>query len=325
MPIMPKFKIGDRVIVSNVSDKRTWIKPLEGATGTVKKIFKCANPDVGCYDIGLDYIISESELELDGYKFKVGDKVKIVRTNKMSGSHFIGDVVTIRDLTHTSITNAPCYRVTGDAGKTYLWFNDELELVKPKFDHKNYPGKYVMHVNTEEQAKIFVDYMRNIMGLSWIFNCFDVHKTNTAYNFNKDYYSSISNYSEKGYTILEFEDFDWSDFTMKKEFTKKDLKNGDVVKRRDGLVEILVSDLNVFVGDHGDYAELRCINDDLTSNCNTNRDIIAVRRINCNYGNPFQTFQHEYGTLVYERKEVEEMTLEEVCKALGKEIKIVKK
>jgi hypothetical protein len=51
---------------------------------------------------------------------------------------------------------------------------------------------------------------------------------------------------------------------------------------------------------------------------------MAVRRP-CTKGDCcFNAFEHNYGTLVYERKEVEEMTLEEVCKALGKEIKIVK-
>ena len=262
-------------------------------------------------------------------KFKVGDRVRIVNTRTSSTKKFIGDVVTIEKLSVSNIDKEPCYYVTGEAGFHYKWFDDELELVKLKFNINDYPGNCVMHVTTEKQDEIFRKYLHSLgrtwsLGQKYIeFTYFGDYENNTCYEFNQNKYSNLT-YFLDGYRILEFDDFDWSDF-MKKEFTKADLKNGDVVKRRDGSVEILVSDLHVFVGDHGDYAEMGCINDDLTSSCGTNRDIIAVRRINCNYGNPFQTFQHEYGTLVYERKEVEEMTLEEVCKALGKEIKIVKK
>ena len=68
---------------------------------------------------------------------------------------------------------------------------------------------------------------------------------------------------------------------------------------------------------------LESITNDLLATYNYDADIIAVRRLSdtcC----AFKAFEHKYGTLVYERKEVEEMTLAEVCEALGKEIKIVK-
>ena len=75
--------------------------------------------------------------------------------------------------------------------------------------------------------------------------------------------------------------------------------------------------------DNGGY-RLSTINDNLTHNALSDRDIVAVRRVDDPELVSFNAFKYEYGKLVYERKEVEEMTLEEVCKALGKEIKIVK-
>jgi hypothetical protein len=65
----------------------------------------------------------------------------------------------------------------------------------------------------------------------------------------------------------------------------------------------------------------------LTSAFLDSDDIMEVRRArvgnHCTF-NAFDKFYAANTELVYERKEVEEMTLEEVCKALGKEIKIVK-
>lgn len=116
-------------------------------------------------------------------------------------------------------------------------------------------------------------------------------------------------------------------------FTKKDLKNGDVVKLRDGRVGIvliaLIADdrLNKIIFPDTSYY-LSDYKDDLTCLIQFHElcpdDIMAVRRPPYSINNFFKVFDYSNGELVYERKEVEEMTLEEVCKALGKEIKIVK-
>ena len=114
-----------------------------------------------------------------------------------------------------------------------------------------------------------------------------------------------------------------------KEFTKKDLKNGDVVKLRDERVGIAIPDKDVIVYDSG-YSRLSSYTDSLThcgalvTNIDREMDIIAVRRPENSSQCHFNGLFNYNGELVYERKEVEEMTLEEVCKALGKEIKIVK-
>ena len=114
---------------------------------------------------------------------------------------------------------------------------------------------------------------------------------------------------------------------MNKKFTKEDLKTGDVVLRRNGSVEIVCLETGSFISkDFFNY--LSKVNEDLTFGCgcgsDSDWDIIAVRRPSEPYECQFCAFDKELGELVYEHKEPEEMTLEEVCKALGKEIKIVK-
>ena len=139
----------------------------------------------------------------------------------------------------------------------------------------------------------------------------------TCYSFNNDCYTDIDYYKKENYTILE-----WSDF-MKETFTKADLKTGDVVLKRNGEVEIINRELGMLICKSG-WNDLKDVREDLTSILDSRYDIIAVRRPkekgDCN----FEACEHKWGKLVYERKEVEEMTLEQVCKLLGKEIKIIK-
>ena len=119
--------------------------------------------------------------------------------------------------------------------------------------------------------------------------------------------------------------FDWS-YYMKKAFTKADLKNGDVIKRRDGTVQIVCLETGTFICKGHDYDLIAHVGNDLKYSHNNwpSCDIVAVRRPKEPSDCSFDAFNGGYGELVYERSEPEEMTLEEVCKALGKEIKIVK-
>ena len=200
---------------------------------------------------------------------------------------------------------------------------------KPKFNIENYRGSCVMHVTTEEQDKIFREYLHSLgrhwsLGQSYINTTYFVkYKENTCYEFNRDKFCSLTHYLNISYRILEFDDFDWSDF-MKKEFTKADLKNGDFVKLRDGSIGIALVDIGAITFGH-QVCCLDNIRHDLTNSVNRDCDIMAVRRPTTRLSCTIDIFDAKRGTLVYERKEVEEMTLEEVCKALGKEIKIVKK
>lgn len=114
--------------------------------------------------------------------------------------------------------------------------------------------------------------------------------------------------------------------TDNNKFTKADLKSGDVVLRRDGSVEIVCLETGTLIRRDG-FDILDELTDDLRSTFyyDDSDDVIAVRRPKQSHECQFCAFDEGLGELVYEREdEPEEMTLEEVCKALGKEIKIIK-
>ena len=185
-----------------------------------------------------------------------------------------------------------------------------------KFNINDYEGNYVMHCKTEEEAKDFAGYMISVdRPLVYSLSC--CYGDNVSF-FNEGTWSS-KNYAKKAnYTILE-----WSDF-MNKEFTKADLKTGDVVKFRNGKTGIVNGELHTIIS-RSSWDDLDNYKDNLTSVYGFEQfDIMMIRRPKVKGDCQFIAFDHNWGTLVYERKEVEEMTLEQVCKLLGKEIKIVK-
>lgn len=197
-----------------------------------------------------------------------------------------------------------------------------------KFDINNYKGKYAMHCETEAEAREFCNYLHNI-GREWYTGesylgptDWTTYKEDTVYYFNEGMFGSFNCGDVDSYTILEFSYFDWS-----KEFTKADLKTGDVVLRRNGEVEIVNYELGTLICKEGGYNLLSHFRDDLTHFSMKEYDIVEVRRpkekCDCCF-DAIGPYDYRRGTLVYERKEVEEMTLEQVCKLLGKEIKIVK-
>ena len=191
-----------------------------------------------------------------------------------------------------------------------------------KFNINDYKGNYVMHCKTEAEAKDFCRYL-NSVGRKWCGDksylektCYHDYCSDTVYYFNVGTYGSKKHIKEN-YTILE-----WSDF-MNNRFTKADLKTGDVVMQRDGLIQIAICELNMFITPNG-WNDMDAFDTDLTHEYTEEYDIIAVRRPKEKFECQFNAFNTKYGILVYERKEVEEMTLDEVCKLLGKEIKIIK-
>jgi hypothetical protein len=125
----------------------------------------------------------------------------------------------------------------------------------------------------------------------------------------------------------------WSDFMKDKKFTKADLKNGDVVKLRNGNVVIYIENLKGFIAKDHVYID-DAFTVDLKNIASADRgvdsyDIMQVRRPNSIGDCCFYAFRDDcqFGTLVYDRErddpEIEEMTMEDVCKALGKRVKIV--
>ena len=191
-----------------------------------------------------------------------------------------------------------------------------------KFNIDNYNGKYAMHCKTPEEAREFCNYMHSL-GRRWLngksyynYTFFDYHGPCTVYHFNNDSFGHIFHAKNAGFKVLE-----WSDFT-KKEFDKSHLQNGDVIMFRNGQTAIFIKDIDAFVSE-GDFIHPNDIKADLTHCANPQYDIIAVRRPKFGAQCRLIAFKCGYGNLVYERKNVVKMTLEEVCKALGKEIEIV--
>jgi hypothetical protein len=194
-----------------------------------------------------------------------------------------------------------------------------------KFNINDYKGKYVMHCKTEEEAKDFLAHLDST-GRKWnsdisylTYTHWEDNQPDTVYYFNEGQCGSMNYAKRLNYTILEWEDF------MNKEFTKADLKTGDVVQLRNGEIGIVNGDLGTIVMRDA-FCNLKGFHDDLTREVfdTVAHDIVAVRRPESAYHCQFCAFEKKYGALVYERKEVEEMTLAEVCRLLGKEIKIVK-
>lgn len=191
-----------------------------------------------------------------------------------------------------------------------------------RFDINNYKGKYAMHCKTEQEAREFCDYLHSI-GKKWCNRKSYQDDTewisctiNTCYDFNKGerYYKSY--YIRHDYTILE-----WSDFTT--EFTKADLKDGMVVEYTNGWRRMVLG--QNLIGDKL-YVPLCTYTDDLREEHEPVYTINKVYKSHaCFLG---EIREDDFLTLIWERKEEkpepEEMTLAEVCKALGKEIKIVK-
>lgn len=94
------------------------------------------------------------------------------------------------------------------------------------FNYENYDDHYVMHCKTEEDAKIFMRYLRNV-GASWSGGDsysendtrWNIMREKTCYRFRKGVYDSIDFYQDDeatkdalGYScfVLEFDEFDWS-------------------------------------------------------------------------------------------------------------------
>lgn len=185
-----------------------------------------------------------------------------------------------------------------------------------RFDINNYKGKYVMHCKTEEETKEFCDHVRNNNNPSIVFR---MYGKNTCFNVNSDNHASKKFYEEHGYTILE-----WSDFTT--EFTKADLQNGMIVEYACGWKRMVLNgNLLSMTSGRAPFTDFL---DDLKCKWNADSNINKVYICNTDHltGLP-DVFDEHNLTLIWERKEKPkpvEMTIEEICKALGKEIKIVK-
>lgn len=195
-----------------------------------------------------------------------------------------------------------------------------------KFNINAYSQNTCMHCKTKEEAKDFLSVLHKL-GKTWWNNipytertCFSAGRggNGVLYYFHKGTWATFE-YRHEDQVILE-----WSDFMGDKSLTKSDLKTGDVCLYRNNETVIYNASLDMFITHNGGWHDGNDVNDDLTSKVNTKYDIVAIRRPVRKCDCIFDAFVCNFGDLVYERNEPEEMTLEEVCRLLGKEIKIVK-
>lgn len=189
-----------------------------------------------------------------------------------------------------------------------------------KFDFEKYKDtdkkKYGMLCTTREQAEDFCSVMheagrRWISGESYLERSnFDCYKHETVYDFNKGLYDDLYSSLKNGYTVLM-----WGDF-MNKEFTKKDLKNGDVVVRRDGSVGIVCTEVGVVIGQN-EHSEMRLLTDDLRD-YRINYDIMDIYRPKRPWQCQFHKEAYLKGEHVYHRDESPvEITIEEIARLKG--------
>ena len=144
------------------------------------------------------------------------------------------------------------------------------------------------------------------------------YKEDTCYNFRAGCYGSYNYYKKHNWTILE-----WSDYMEEKKTNKDILKPYDIITVRDQTKYMYMpNDIeDVFVNSEGWLAADK-YNDDLKGNYLKEFDIMEIAR-----PTPPQFRQNAWdmAKVIWTRpEEVEEMTLEEVCAALGKNVKIVK-
>ena len=91
--------------------------------------------------------------------------------------------------------------------------------IKPEFYIEDYGEDAVMHCPTLESANIFCQFLhengrRWSSGQSYIeVNYWHDYREDSCYNFPNGFYGEYDEYcDDEYYTILEFDDFDWSSF-----------------------------------------------------------------------------------------------------------------
>lgn len=94
---------------------------------------------------------------------------------------------------------------------------EKQESKKPKFRLEDYVGNYVMHCDTEKKAKIFCVFLDK-SNRQWISGnlykyetSWETYEKDTMYCFNRGTYCNKEYAKKECYTVLEFDDFDWSD------------------------------------------------------------------------------------------------------------------
>lgn len=102
---------------------------------------------------------------------------------------------------------------------------------------------------------------------------------------------------------------------MLKEFKKSDLKSGMAVCIRKRGIGLIVNDLIIY--SHG-FGELKDYNDDLTSDVSKLLDIVSVYAQSHQWASGLSGGVI-HGELIWKRKEIIEVTLDDIAKKFGTE------
>ena len=88
---------------------------------------------------------------------------------------------------------------------------------KKKFRLEDYRGDYAVHCSTDKMAEIFLKFLHK-QGKSWRTGesyleetGFECYRKDICYLFNEGMFCDLECAKEFKFTILEFDDFDWSD------------------------------------------------------------------------------------------------------------------
>lgn len=183
-----------------------------------------------------------------------------------------------------------------------------------RFRFEDYKGDYVMWCKTEEEAKDFCRVMHE-SGRTWIDYVRYTDETNyneyleeTCYSFNRGKFGYTSLYKKRDYTILKWEDF------MEKEFTKDDLKVGMLVVVRCGYKYLVAKNDNegMFFTNEEGWTEYNTKHNDMRSAMCEDFDIMKVYSMPSKNRDAFN-YSTENRTLLFERKEPKELTMQEIA------------
>ncbi len=188
------------------------------------------------------------------------------------------------------------------------------------FDWRKFKaGEIAVHCDTLDKAKDFVKecIKRNILWASKA-------ETETLWEeFKEDtfYFCSITLSRAKllygNSENVEYEEiFEWEISSCPK------LKDGMIVEIRNGRKYLLRTVCGELIGSNFDgWIELTC-DENLCENKYNNKDFDVMKIYESHFCLLDGVFNESNLSLIWEREEVEEMTLEEICNALGKKIKI---
>lgn len=189
--------------------------------------------------------------------------------------------------------------------------------------------KLAIHCKTYEEAANFVKVLKENKWCDKIIDApsyekyltyWDEYKENTCYNFRSGCYGRYDYYKKHNWTILE-----WSDYMSTT--PKAILQEHDIVITRNHEGYMYYANQNIFVNSRGynlvgDYDEDLIMTPEDDEDDVSEFDIMQILRPE--YAFEFVEINWGDAEVVWKRPETVEMTLEEICEALGKNVKIVK-